>query len=164
MPKDPKNKKERVFDPEYLAYLEHGESVGVYIVRDKVNDENIDTSGKWIDILKVNAEWESFRYERADKHYPYTRYDCVYRYWDVMLVEAEIFPRINQPVYPKHADKKEKDYICWQTATDDIREHRKQGRKGPRYRIIVETSVKYDEKAGSSKPAADYRIVSLKKL
>lgn len=71
------------YDPEYISYVEHGDSAAVFIVRDVV--EAIDTRGKWIDVLETLGE----------KNYDFR--------WDFKWIRVEIFPRKTRPKYPKGA-------------------------------------------------------------
>ena len=48
--------KEWEYDPEYISYIDSGESEAVFIVRDIVN--SIDTKGKWIDVISLNKYYK----------------------------------------------------------------------------------------------------------
>ena len=44
---------EKKNDPEYISYLQNGDSAAVFIVRDIV--KSVNTSGMWIDILSTSG-------------------------------------------------------------------------------------------------------------
>ncbi len=173
---DPHNnyKKELIQDPGYLAYIGSGSSAGVFIVRYKA--EKIKTANKWIDILDIDADEVSYTYtrKRQDRYEPdkYRYVELEGRVWDVRYLRAEIFPRKIQPYYPRKAVWQSKedyqaqvDYICWQTATEDIARQREEGIRGPVWELEV---ALYDKNQGKKpsgrKPVWDYRIISATKL
>jgi len=41
------------YDPEYISYVENGESAAVFITRNICND--IKTSGKWVDVTFLDG-------------------------------------------------------------------------------------------------------------
>lgn len=43
-----------IYPPEYISYIEHGDSAAVFIVRDVV--KSINTRGKWIDVLDTESD------------------------------------------------------------------------------------------------------------
>lgn len=47
------NKHKIKYDSEYISYVENGDSVAVFIVRDIVR--SIDTSGMWIDVISTSG-------------------------------------------------------------------------------------------------------------
>ena len=88
------------YDPEYISYVENGESAAVFITRDVVRA--IDTSGKWVDVLSTSG------YKNNQGR------------WDFSEFTVELFPRKTRPVYPEYASEDDKKYITWQTAHKDI--------------------------------------------
>ena len=105
----------RKYDADYIAYIESGESAAVFVARDIVG--TIDTSGKWIDILKLEGSKNK------------------YGQWDLKHFTIELFPRKNFPHYPNNATIDEKKYITWKTAIEDISEQRSSGYVGIKYMI-----------------------------
>lgn len=105
---------EKNFDPEYIRYVEHGDSAAVYIVRDIVTA--IDTTNKWIDVLELDG----------DRNYD--------DQWDFKKIKVEIFPRRIKPQYTEFCDKK---YLTWKTAHEDMSNQRNSGYKGAIYEVTT---------------------------
>lgn len=103
------------YDPEYISYVENGESAAVFITRDVVRA--IDTSGKWVDVLSTSG------YKNNQGR------------WDFSEFTVELFPRKTRPVYPEYASEDDKKYITWQTAHKDISALRASGYKGTKFKI-----------------------------
>jgi|GEM_PF-948637 len=111
------------YDDAYISYVKSSASTAVLIVRDMA--ENIDTKGKWIDIIHMEKRFSS--------HYN----------GDFSFIIAELFSRKQKPTYPKkmaeETDSEYKNriaYITWQTATADIEHQRTQGIKGDVYIVL----------------------------
>lgn len=64
---------EKKNDPEYISYLQNGDSAAVFIVRDIV--KSVNTSGMWIDILSTSGGKNE------------------YGKWDLSSITIELFPR-----------------------------------------------------------------------
>jgi len=121
-----KGGKKKIHDARYIAYCKRGESAAVYIMRDIV--DSIDTSDKWIDIIKMQ--------QRVNSNIKN----------DFMVFYAELFPRITEPDYSKAYSDEERKYITWLTAMNDIEFQRMNGFKGPVYKvypIIDKDSIEY---------------------
>lgn len=112
-------------DPEYIRYVESGESAAVFIVRDVV--QAVNTSGKWISIVSMNS-----RKEEPDG-------------WAFDWIVCELFPRKIQPYYIEPKSDNPKDiqeardynrYLTWQTARDDIYAQRSKGYHGPKFLVL----------------------------
>ena len=103
------------YDPEYISYVENGESAAVFIARDVAKD--VPTDGKWIDVIETDGR------QQADRR------------WDFREFTVELFPRRIQPVYPQYTSDKDRKYITWKTAHDDIAEQRRNGVHGVKYRV-----------------------------
>lgn len=103
------------YSAEYISYIENGDSAIVFITRDVV--ESIDTKGKWIDVISLEGEKN-----------PNGK-------WNFKSFEVELFPRKTKPVYPEGASERDKKYITWETANEDILYLRSKKYHGPRYRI-----------------------------
>lgn len=103
------------YSPEYISYVDNGHSAAVFIVRDIAT--TVPTKGMWIDVLDtkgiLNGQGR----------------------WDFESITVELFPRKTKPHYPRHASKKDCDYITWQVATHDIALQRKAGYKGKKYQL-----------------------------
>ena len=106
---------EKKNDPEYISYLQNGDSAAVFIVRDIV--KSVNTSGMWIDILSTSGGKNE------------------YGKWDFSSITIELFPRKIKPVYPEYSSIADKKYITWKTANEDISKQRKKGYKGKRFVI-----------------------------
>ena len=106
---------EKKNDPEYISYLQNGDSAAVFIVRDIV--KSVNTSGMWIDILSTSGGKNE------------------YGKWDFSSITIELFPRKIKPVYPEYSSIADKKYITWKTANEDISKQRKKGYKGKRFLI-----------------------------
>ena len=91
-------------DPEYISYLQNGDSAAVFIVRDIV--KSVNTSGMWIDILSTSGGKNE------------------YGKWDFSSITIELFPRKIKPVYPEYSSIADKKYITWKTANEDISKQR----------------------------------------
>lgn len=115
-------RKEIKYSPEYISYVEHGDSAIVFITRDIVNE--INTNGKWIDVIASSGGRRIFT----------GKDDAEYR-WNFDWFIVELFPRQTRPVYPKYASDSEKKYITWETANEDIAEWRRKGYKGERFKV-----------------------------
>lgn len=111
--KNKKNKK--IYDAEYISYVESGESAAVFVVRDIVR--SIDTTGKWIDVLSLEGD------KNKDGR------------WDFKYINVELFPRKIHPEYPADASEEDKKYITWKTANEDIAEQRSHGYRGSKFRV-----------------------------
>lgn len=103
------------YDPEYISYVKNGDSAAVYIVRDIV--KSIDTTHKWIDIINT----EGFKNDDGK--------------WDFSEIIVELFPRKKKPVYPEWASDKDKKFITWKTACEDISKQRAQRYKGSKFKV-----------------------------
>ncbi len=110
------------YDPEYISYVESGESAAVFITRDIVR--SIDTTGKWVDVLRTKGHRRNVGNDR------YVNYK-----WDFKWIEVELFPRKHRPVYSSNMTDEQKKYVTWQTATDDIDMLRDKGYVGAKFRI-----------------------------
>lgn len=106
---------EKKNDPEYISYLQNGDSAAVFIVRDIV--KSVNTSGMWIDILSTSGGKNE------------------YGKWDFSSITIELFPRKIKPVYPEYSSIADEKYITWKTANEDISKQRKKGYKGKRFVI-----------------------------
>ena len=95
---------EKKNDPEYISYLQNGDSAAVFIVRDIV--KSVNTSGMWIDILSTSGGKNE------------------YGKWDFSSISIELFPRKIKPVYPEYSSIADKKYITWKTANEDISKQR----------------------------------------
>ena len=116
MAKKKKKKQRKIYDSEYISYVERGYSAAVFITRDVV--DSIDTTGKWIEILDTESDknkWDQ---------------------WDFKSIMVEIFPRKINPVYPKNSDIDEKHYITWKTAQKDIAAQRLENYVGEKFKIL----------------------------
>ena len=122
-----KEKRNRIqYSPEYINYVESGESAAVFIVRDLV--KGINTHNKWIDILDSDKE------------------DSDYRRWNFRSITAEIFPRTIKPNYPEYASADELKYITWETAHKDIEKQRRSGKEGNKDHIRLQLYNKNEGK------------------
>lgn len=110
---------EKFGDDDFNQYMESGEAVAVYIVRDCASD--IDTTSKWIDVIAMNDG------ESIDKKW----------------IVVELFPRINKPVYTD--DRDENRYLTWITSHADIAEHHRKNHCGKRFLVFFEECEEYDE-------------------
>lgn len=113
--------KRKKYSPEYISYVERGDSAAVFITRDIVN--SIDTRKKWIDVVEINA----FDY--------YDEEDNARKDFNYFIVE--LFPRITTPDYSNVADEEDRKYITWKTAIDDITVQRAKGYVGPKFLILA---------------------------
>jgi len=135
------NEKKKIkYDPAYISYVNHGDSAAVLITRDIV--KQIDTDGKWIDVLSVNG---SHNYAAR---------------WDFKNFVVEIFPRITRPVYPVNASEADRKYITWETARADIARQRNKGYVGLKYRVVP----KLINRGTKEKPNWTYEIREVKRL
>lgn len=115
------------YSPEYISYVDNGHSAAVFIVRDIAT--TVPTKGMWIDVLDtkgiLNGQGR----------------------WDFESITVELFPRKTKPHYPRHASKKDCDYITWETAMQDIAMHRKMHHKGKKYQLKLRlVDVNYGKK------------------
>ena len=152
-----KRGKDGIYDSEYIAYCEHGDSAAVFIMRDI--QKNVDTTGFWIDIIKsdhrlvevYNSEWE-----------------CRLLH-DFKYFVVELFPRVTKPDYTDCWTKEEMRYITWATAMGDIRTHRASGYVGRKYRVdcrleIVTKKVTNRRGEEMEEPKPNYKIISVKRV
>lgn len=114
--KSHKKLKEWKHDPDYIRYVESGESAAVFVVRDVV--KAVDTRGKWIDIVSLSAHIQD-----EDG-------------WAFNWIVAELFPHKTQPDYSRCITDEDKKYLTWKTAHDDISQQRQEGYKGPKYLVL----------------------------
>ncbi len=181
------NKNRFKYDADYIAYIEDGESGAVFITRDIAED--IETSGKWIDVVEVEHEVLEERYKLEGKlryrDFDYTDEVREYRINDYKYFVVELFDRREHPKYSEGMSKEEKKYVTWETATRDICKQRNAGVTGPKYLVIpklIKTTIgkgKYqlekEESYGfcrrtygkfvvTQKPKWEYEIIAAKKL
>lgn len=104
-------------DTEYISYIESGESVAVFIVRDIVN--SIDTKGKWVDVISLNTYYKRGSGDRMAFNW----------------IIVELFPRKMQPKYDKN-DSAHNRYLTWVTAHEDIAKQRQAGFHGEKYLVL----------------------------
>ena len=104
-------------DAEYISYIESGESVAVFIVRDIVN--SIDTKGKWVDVISLNTYYKRGAGDRMAFNW----------------IIVELFPRKMQPKYDKN-DSAHNRYLTWVTAHEDIAKQRQAGFHGEKYLVL----------------------------
>mgnify|MGYP001114520616 FL=1 len=104
-------------DTEYISYIESGESVAVFIVRDIVN--SIDTKGKWVDVISLNTYYKRGAGDRMAFNW----------------IIVELFPRKMQPKYDKN-DSAHNRYLTWVTAHEDIAKQRQAGFHGEKYLVL----------------------------
>lgn len=110
-------RKEIKYSPEYISYVEHGDSAIVFITRDIVNA--INTRGKWVDVVDSKGRKVFSDYDDEDGYG-----------WDFEWFIVELFPRQTRPVYPEYASDSVKKYITWETANKDIEKWKRKGYKG----------------------------------
>lgn len=115
----------KIYDAEYISYVESGESAAVFITRD-IADE-INTQGKWIDVIDLST---------YDKHGR-----KAFNYFIVELFDRKIWP-----VYSKDSDDATKKYITWHTSHKDIAEQRSKGIRGSKYIVLCHL---YNKNKGS---------------
>lgn len=128
---------ERFHDELFNEYNSSGEAVAVHIVRDIV--DNIDTRGKWIDVVSM------------DTYGAYNR-DHIKFNWIII----ELFPRITHPKYKPYVEiyptddkeikrkKKEQNrmirednrYITWHASREDIEVHRNKNHHGEKFIVL----------------------------
>ncbi len=130
-----------VYDAAYISYVENGESAAVFITRDIAI--NVPTGGKWVDMLQTDG------WKRRDGR------------WVFKEFTVELFPRKKHPVYPENASDEQKKYITWKTAHEDISEQRKNGAKGPMYRIFPKL---VNRNPSNGKPKWEYDITRVEKI
>ena len=104
-------------DPEYISYIESGESAAVFIVRDIVY--SIDTKGKWVDVISLNTYYKRGAGDRMAFNW----------------IIVELFPRKMQPKYDKN-DSAHNRYLTWVTAHEDIAKQRQAGFHGEKYLVL----------------------------
>lgn len=114
-------------DPDYISYVNSGESAAVYIVRDVANDVN--TDGMWIDIISFNTYQKRGAKDR----------------WAFNWIIAELFPRKLIPEYidenSGYGDRYIREYnryLTWSTAHKDIDRQRRGGYHGPKYMVLCD--------------------------
>lgn len=152
-----KKRKDGIYDPEYIAYCEHGDSAAVFIMRDI--QKNVDTTGFWIDIIESDHRLVK---KRNSEGFYRTLHD--FKYFVV-----ELFPRVTKPDYAGCWTDDEKRYETWATAKGDIFRHRASGYVGRKYRVdcrleIVTKKVKNKEGEEVEEPKPDYKIISVKRV
>lgn len=108
------------YSPEYIAYVENGESTAVFIARDLAED--LDTRGKWIDVVNMFT----------------SHYSSHGNWHEIREIIVELFPRRTKPDYSKAVTLEDKRYLTWQTANQDIEYLRNHGYHGPQYIIHPE--------------------------
>lgn len=102
-------------DKEYMDYINSGESMAVYIVRDMV--KAVDTRGKWIDVISL-----SMYYKKEKPNFNW--------------IVVELFPRKIHPQYEKNATEDYNRYLTWLTAHKDISIQRKKGFEGIKFLVL----------------------------
>ena len=82
------------------------DSKAKFIVRDRINNENIDTKNKWIGIsnLEVRDKWD-----RNGRYNP-----------EILSFDATIYDRNVQPKYEKGMSEDEKHQLTYEVAEGDI--------------------------------------------
>ena len=105
------------YDSGYISYVKNGESAAVFIIRDIV--KSIDTTNKWIDIINTKG----FKNNKGK--------------WNFSEIEVELFPRKRKPIYSEWMIDRDKQYITWKTACEDISEQKAKGYRGPKFRVCL---------------------------
>lgn len=119
--KQRKGKKKRKYTDEEIARKRWVYSAAVFITRDTINDELINTNGKWIDVTQSI----------------YTILDDKGHIYDFQQIDAELFEKKIKPQYEEGMSEAKKHEITYDTAQEDIKNQRKRGIKGEKYRIYL---------------------------
>ncbi len=109
-----RNKKAKYSDDE-IARARYLESKAIFLVRDRIHNDNIDTKNKWISItnLEVKEKWD-----RKDKYDP-----------EILSFDADIYDRTEQPVYEEWMTEDDKHKLTYEVAENDIaKQQRKEAR------------------------------------
>lgn len=124
------------------------DSKAVFLVRDRIHNDNIDTKNKWIDIsnLEVKDKW--------DKNGNYIP--------EILSFDAEIFDKKLVPNYTDEMTTDEKHQLTYDVSITDIQKqkseekmyHRKEHR--PSYHVEVSSKKKKDNKT-------EYQVKNIKK-
>ncbi len=156
-----KKKKKWEVDQDYIAYCKRGDSAAVYITRDA---SELDTSGKWIDIIAIDKsnEFLDAYYQIGPGHWrPKFKVDD-----DVTVIKSftsELFPRLTKPDYSGCSTEEQLKYVTWKTATEDILTNRRDGYVPRRYHLEVETfsQMELNKKNQELEKKWHYRVTKL---
>ena len=144
-----RNKKNRrKYSDDEIARARYIDSKAVFLVRDHIKNENIDTTNKWIDITNLNVK---DRWDDKGNYNP-----------EIMSFDAELFDKTEVPLYEKHMTVDEKHILTYEVAKGDINKqkmkerHSQERKERPSYHLDV-ASVKTKEKR------TVYKVKNIKK-
>lgn len=124
------------------------ESQAIFLVRDRISNENIDTRNKWIHIkdLKKKDKWNS-----KGQYTP-----------EILSFKAELFDRTEQPKYDEEMSEDEKHQLTFDVAERDIAKQQKQEERKRKKENRPEFYVDVEKKRTNNQKT-EYQIKNIKK-
>lgn len=142
-----RNKKAKYTDEE-IARKQHADSKAKFIVRDRISNDVIDTTGKWIDVTDLDYD---YHIDRKGK----IQIDEIHSF------NVELFDKTEIPVYQEDMSEAEKHQLTYEVAQEDIEKQKKEAKQQrkkvnrPKYHVDAEL-----QKKGSKE---EYIIKNVKK-
>lgn len=143
----------RKYSDDEISKARYASSKAVFLVRDHIKDDNIDTKNKWIDVknLKYKDKWD----EKGN-------YDP-----EIFSFDTEIFDKTEIPIYSDEMTDEEKHQLTFEVAEGDIEKQKRQekmnSRKINRPKYHVDVSSKTTKEHGTKFKAHIKKIDSKKK-
>ena len=116
------------YSDEEIERAKYIDSKAKFIARDRVSNEIIDTSKKWVGVNNVKGNIKTDR--QGNETY------------EIQEMDVEIFDKKDIPTYTEDMSEQEKHELTYDTAEGDIAKQRKRGKKGPEYRVKTHTEKK----------------------
>ena len=116
------------YSDEEIERAKYIDSKAKFITRDRVSNDVIDTSKKWVGVNNVKGEIKTDRYGNE--------------IYDIQEMDVETFDKKDIPVYTEDMTEQEKHELTYDTAEGDISKQSKRGTKGPEYRVKTHTEKK----------------------
>ena len=116
------------YSDEEIERAKYIDSKAKFITRDRVSNDVIDTSKKWVGVNNVKGEIKTDRYGNE--------------IYDIQEMDVETFDKKDIPAYTEDMTEQEKHELTYDTAEGDISKQRKRGTKGPEYRVKTHTEKK----------------------
>ncbi len=142
-----RNEKAKYSDDE-IARARYVDSKAIFLVRDRIHNDNIDTRNKWIDVSNVQVK---DKWDRNGNYDP-----------DILSFDAEIFDRTEQPIYDEEMTEEEMHQLTYEVAEGDIEKQRLEEKRmhkkvdRPSYHVDVATKYTKDRKT-------EYQVKNIKR-
>ncbi len=143
-----RNKKAKYSDDE-IARARYLESKAIFLVRDRIHNDNIDTKNKWISITNLESK---DKYDRNGKYNP-----------EILSFDVEIYDKTEHPEYEEWMTEDYKHQLTYEVAEGDIAKQQSQevrhNKKVNRPSYHVEVTEKH-----TNESKTEYQVKNIKKI